>query len=263
MENEQTRISVGGGRKTGLIGGVLFPLRGAGFIFRHPRLTVYAAIPFLVNLLLFTGFFFFSLRYFNTWLEKLMPQGEAWYWVVLTYLATVVFGLALLLLIGFTFTLAANIIASPFNDALSAKTETLVRGRETSAPFSLPGIIRETGRTVLEEVKKIVFYLAAMACLLLLNLIPVAGQILYVILGTLLTITWLALEFLDYSLSRNQYRFGEKLKFIKLHIFPVFGFGLGVFVVLLIPVINLFLIPMAVVAATLLYVELAGDRQGS
>lgn len=246
-------------RRPGLITGLLSPLGGAVFFKNHPRLITYAVIPIIINTVLFVVFFYFSLGYFNRWLEALLPREQAWYWVALTYLLTVVLVLILLIIIVFTFTVLANLLASPFNDALSSRTETLALGLKSPEPFSIKAIIRETGRTIIEELKKIVFFLGTLALISLLNLVPVLGQVLSLILGGLLTILWLGLNFLDYSLARHGYRLGAKLKFVRSNFIPVFGYGLGVFAGLLVPVLNLAFIPLAVVGGTLLYLDLSGD----
>ncbi len=245
--------------RPGLFQGMLTVWRGGKFLFRHPRLLPFALIPILINIVLFAIGFYLSLSYFNRWLEALIPDGNAWYWIALVYLLTVLVVLVLLLIIVLSFTILANIIASPFNDALSARTESLALGREAGAPFSLVDILREMGRTVIEEFKKILFYLIAVGLLLFLNFIPVLGQALYGFLFTVLTIVWLGLSFLDYAMARHDYRFGGKLAFIRSNFLPVFGYGAGIFAGALIPIFNLAMIPMAVVGGTLLFLDLSSD----
>jgi len=257
MENERSMVPLGShGSRPGFISGLLTPWRGFRFLFAHPRLLSYALLPLIINTVLFIIFFLIGFRYFSRWLEALLPQGQAWYWVILTYLLTVILALLLLLVIVFTFAAVANILASPFNDALSARTEALAAGQLAETPFSFADLFKEIGRTIIEELKKIAFYLAAVAILLLLNLVPMAGQALYGLLFTLLTIVWLGLTFLDYALARHGYRLGQKLNLVRRNFRPVFGFGLGVFAGLLIPVFNLLFLPVAVVGGTLLYVDL-------
>jgi CysZ protein len=240
----------------GLFGGFMAAFRGLSFFFRHPRLMFLASIPVAINALLFALFFYFSVKYFNQWLTAMVPQSEAWYWVALIYLLTIILIVILLLAIALTFTMVASILGSPFHDAISARTEILVTGRE-EPPFTIKAILAEIWRTVKEELKKIIFYLVAIGLILLLNLIPVIGQILYVVLSFTLTILWLGMSFLDYTFARHAYKFGMKIRFVRQNMFAVFGFGLAVFVGVLIPVLNLVFLPVAVVGGTLLYLELS------
>ena len=240
----------------GLFGGFMAAFRGLGFFFRHPRLMFLAAIPVAINTLLFALFFYFGVKYFNQWLTAMLPQSEAWYWVALIYLLTIILIVVLLLAIALTFTMVASILGSPFHDAISARTEILVTGRD-EPPFTIKAILAEIWRTVVEELKKIVFYLVAIGLILLLNFVPVVGQVLYVILSFILTVLWLGMSFLDYAFARHAYKFGMKIRFVRQHVFVVFGFGLAVFVGVLIPVLNLVFLPVAVVGGTLLYLELS------
>jgi CysZ protein len=241
----------------GLWSGLFAPWHGARFMMKHPRLWSLALIPIIINAVVLTIFFWISLKYFSGWLDNLLPQSQEWYWIILTYLLMVLLSIVLLLAIVFTFTVTANILASPFNDSLSAQTELLTRGG-VDTPFSIRLALKEAGRTIKEEIKKAVFYLLVVALLLLLNLVPLLGSVVYSLLFSLFTMLWLGLSFLDYSLARKGYRFGDKIKYARRNIRSVFGYGLGVFIGLLIPVFNLLFIPVAVVGGTLLYVSL-GD----
>lgn len=253
---KKTETEPKAGKISSLVGGLLAPLRGAGFMAKNKTLIPLAVIPVILNTILFALFFFLSLKYFNKWLTSILPQSEEWYWVALIYLLMIVLIIVLLLAIVLAFVAVANILASPFNDALSAKTEMIITGRKDE-PFSISAVIKEVGRTIVEELKKILFYLVAMGVIFLFNLIPVIGSVIYVVLGSALTVFWLGLSFLDYSFARKQYKFGQKLKFIKAHPATSFGFGLSIFVGVLIPVFNLFFFPIAVVGGTLLYLEIA------
>ncbi|MEW5724438.1 MAG: sulfate transporter CysZ, partial [Thermodesulfobacteriota bacterium] len=246
-------------RKPGLISGLLAHWRGLDFILRHPRLIPLILIPVAINILLFLLVFYLALAHFGDWLNQWLTPAQAWYWAVLYYLLLLVFLAGLILAAVFTFTAAANILASPFNDALSERTELIVAGAQEK-PFSLRAIVKEAGRTVVEELKKILFFLVVFLILLLFNLIPIAGQLVYGALMTLFTILWLGLNFLDYAFARHGFRFGAKIGFVRRNPGAVFGYGLGVFVWLLVPLLNLALIPVAVVGGTLLYLELSKDE---
>src|SRR3989339_816259 len=136
--------------KPGLASGVLAHWRGLDFLMRHPSLLPLIAIPVAINTVFFAVFFWVSFTYFGGWLDGLLPQSEGWYWVILYYVLWVVFVALLLLTMVFTFTALANVLASPFNDALSEKTEVLATG-QGEKPFSLKAVIGEAGRTIIEE----------------------------------------------------------------------------------------------------------------
>lgn len=242
-------------KKPNLVQGMLYPLKGIDFFMRHPKLMPLAIIPIIINTVFFSVIFYFAYKYFNKWMTSLLPQGDAWYWVVLTYLVAVLVVAFLLLFMALTFTMCANLFASPFNDALSSKTEMIVTGKQDS-PISLKAIIAEIGRTIVEELKKIGFYVVIAVALLFLNFIPVIGSLIYFVLYTLLTIFWLGMSFLDYTFARHEYKFGAKMKYCRSNLMPVMGFGSAIFVGALIPLFNLVFFPIAVVGGTLLFLDL-------
>jgi CysZ protein len=238
-----------------LADGLLAPVRGARFLAGHPRLIPLALIPVGLNTLLFAFFFWLATSRFGGWLEALLPQKDVWYMVVLYYFMWVVLVVGLVLMVVFLFTAVANILASPFYDALSSRTEEIVTGRKDDTPFSLNALLPEIGRTVIEELKKIAFYLGIMLLVLALNLIPLIGPILASVLGALVTITWLGFEFLDFNFGRHKMRFGQKMAYVRAHRRQVGGLGLSLMAGVLIPLFNLVYFPMAVVGGTLMFLK--------
>jgi CysZ protein len=158
-------------------------------------------------------------------------------------------------LVFFTFTVVGNLIASPFNDLLSERTEETLRGKSGEGAFSLRKFLRDALRTLIEESKKISLFVVGMILLLLLNLIPGLGTLLYSILSLLFTIFFLVVEYTGYVFGRKQLPFREQRGFISGRKFLTFGFGAGTLCLLAIPFLQFFCIPLAVVGATLLCVE--------
>ena len=247
--------------RPGFYGGISAPWRGARFFNQNRRLIPLALIPVLLNLILYIVIFFIGRHYFSRWMEAWLPKSEAWYWVVLSYLLIVILVILFLVIFVFTFTVVANLLASPFNDELSAQTESIVAGRP-GRPFSLRDVFMEITRTVIEELKKIGFYLGAWFCLFIISLVPFIGPPIYAVAWWLLTVIWLGLSFLDYALARHGFKLGQKLAFIRRHFMTVFGYSLVVFFGILIPFLNLVFFPMAVVGGTLLYLSLSETESG-
>ncbi|WP_321390641.1 EI24 domain-containing protein [uncultured Desulfuromusa sp.] len=72
---------------SGFSRGFSYPLRAFKFFRRKPGLLQYLAIPFLVNLLVFTVTVYFGLDLFQGMLETYAPSTDVWYGVLLYYLA--------------------------------------------------------------------------------------------------------------------------------------------------------------------------------
>ena len=86
-----------------------------------------------------------------------------------------------------------------------------------------------------------------------LNWIPVAGSVIYAVLSTLWTIWWVAAEYLSGPMARHLLPFRAVLQAMRGRPWLVMGMGATLYVVLWVPVLNCFLVPLAVVAGTLLF----------
>jgi len=77
----------------------------------------------------------------------------------LDFLLCPLFVVLLLLMVFFTFTLLANIIAAPFNGFLAEKVEVVVRGEDTFPPFSWNELLAMVPRTLKRELRKLSYFL--------------------------------------------------------------------------------------------------------
>ncbi|MEJ2202140.1 MAG: sulfate transporter CysZ [Desulfuromonadaceae bacterium] len=229
--------------------------RGARFVQQHPGLLKYVLIPFLINLVVFSGSVYFGLDFFNAKVIHLIPQGEAWYWALLYYFLWVLAVLVTAIVVFFLFTVIGNLIASPFNDLLSEKTERMLTGVMREEPFSLRTFGRDAVQTLMVELKKLSLFVILMLCLLLLNLIPVVGSLLYSVLAVMLTLFFLVVEYLGFVFSRKKLDFGEQRRYIFSRKTTMLGFGVGVMTLLAVPFLQFICIPVAVIGATLLWCE--------
>lgn len=230
-------------------------LRGARFILQHPTLLKFVLIPFFINLVVFSGSVYFGLDFFNNRVIHLIPQGDAWYWALLYYFLWVLAVLVTAIVVFFLFTVIGNLIASPFNDMLSEKTERLMTGAGTDEPFTLSGFWRDALRTLAIELKKISVFVVLMLFLLLFNLVPVIGSMVYSVLAVMLTLFFLVVEYLGFVFSRKKLEFKAQRQYIFSRRTTMLGFGVGVLTLLAIPFLQFICIPVAVVGATQLWCE--------
>ncbi|WP_225897277.1 sulfate transporter CysZ [Desulfuromonas sp. AOP6] len=243
--------------------GFFYPFQSLRFVYRNPKLLKYVLIPFLINLVVFSGAVFLGLDFFGDIVARYVPSGEAWYWAFLTFFAWLIASIVTALLVFFSFTVVGNLLASPFNDLLSERTEEIVTGVGTAEPFSWRTFGGDAWRAIIVEGKKMSFFVIGMLALLLLNLIPVLGQLLYSVAAILFTLFFLTVEYLGYVLSRKRLSFAQQRRYVFGQISLHLGFAVGVLCLLAIPLMQLLCIPLAVVGATRLYCEkgnLSTDR---
>jgi CysZ protein len=237
----------------GPIAGVVAPLKALGFVISRPRLWWLTFTPFIINLGLFILFFWLTYTRFDAWVRSLLPVGEGWWWQLLLYLLIVLAVLLLLIVEVYLFAVLGRIIAAPFLELLTRKVETLARPEGQQPPEI--GFWQSIWRVVIQESKRVLIYLLVMGALLLFNLIPGLGSLLYAILAWLVTSFFLAGEFLDYPLERRGYSLGAKMRYTRDLGLTGIGFGAAVFVMGLVPVLNLAFLPLAAVGGTLLFLD--------
>jgi CysZ protein len=239
--------------------GFFYPFRAGKFIKSHPVLLKYIIVPFLINVVLLSLAVYWGLSFFNSIVVHYIPQGDAWYWLILSYFLWTVAVLMTMVLVFFGFTVTGAVISSPFNDILSEKTEELLTGIPNQEPFAIGVFLKDSMRTVLDESKKIIIFVVLMVLLLPLNLIP-GGTLPYSVLSVLLTIFFLVVEYTGYVFARKHLTFRDQRHFIFARKFLMLGFGTGVMGVLTVPFLQFFCIPLGVVGATQLWHDLSGQE---
>jgi CysZ protein len=261
---EAARHGVEAARTTavGFWRGFTFPFRGAAFVyFRRPGLIRFWGIPVLLTLVLGCLVTWGALAMRQPLVDLLWatPTGEG-FWasvgrflhVVLEWIAALLALLAGLVLLS----LCSNVIAAPFNDALSEAVERFVTGKPP-VPFSFTVVVRDALRTVLLELTKLGTYLAVMGPLFVLSwLVPVVGPFLYYLFGFFFTAGYFAIDYIDWPASRRDRGIRQRFAVLRRHWWPMLGFGTGVWLFLFLPLVNLLFMPAAVAGGTLLYLEL-------
>lgn len=251
----------------GFFAGLGYPLRGARFVYvEHRRLAKFWLPPIALSLLAFCAVIWLAIGVHERFAEELWatPVGEGWFEVVKQFLHRVLSWLIAIALISagaLVVALGASVIAAPFNDALSEAVEVIAAGG-TAAPFSLSRMLRSLGRTLGLELGKWLLYAAIMGPLLILNwLLPGPGSLLYLVAGTSITALFFAVDYLDFSASRHDFTLRQRARLTRTHLRSAMGLGLGIWVLLFIPVVNLLFMPAAVAGATLLFLDLLPDEK--
>ena len=155
---------------------------------------------------------------------------------------------------GYMFTVVALIIASPFNALLAEKAEELITGRPVDSLEGLGAALMAVPRGILRELYKLLYYLPMFAFVLILTFIPVlnaASPLLWFLLGA-----WMmSLQFVDYPMDNHQLSFADVKEAVRSRRLSSMGFGGVVALMASIPVLNFFVVPSAVVGATLFWCE--------
>jgi CysZ protein len=155
------------------------------------------------------------------------------------------------------------ILGAPWYDALSLRVERLRKGEAPpGGEGGLLGALRDVVRQIGNETQKVGFAVGLGLLLLVLSIIPGLGTLLATVGGITLGATIACLDFLDPPLSRRRLGFREKLGVVRRALPGSAGFGLVCLALVSIPFVNLFSIPVCIVAGSLYYVDRIGPQGG-
>ena len=219
----------------------------------QPGLRLFVLLPLTINLLLFIGLISVAVQQFDLLLAAFMPSLPDWL-SFLEFLLWPLFTLLVLVIMFFTFTMVANLLAAPFNGFLSEKVEAVVRGTDTSPPFYWSELLAMVPRTIGRELRKLAYFLPRALGLLILSLIPGVNLIatpLWVLFG----VWMMAVQYIDYPADNHKLGWNEMLAWLRAKRWQSLGFGGMTYLVLLVPVVNIIAMPAAVAGATLFWVR--------
>jgi CysZ protein len=243
----------------GFLAGLTYPFRAFAVLASAPRLWRYVAIPVVVNLVvgatLYAGLLFGGFRLVDATVASL-PEWAAFVSVLLRALLV----LGLLIGTGFVLVRFGVVLGAPWYSQLSAQLETLRLGGLPEYGGGTGAALRDLGRAVAFELKKLLLVLVVGLVLLLLNVIPGAGTVLATAGGIVLGAVIACLDFFDYPLERRLLSFRQKLGIIRRTLPASAGFGLVCLGLVSIPFVNLLAIPLCVVAGTLFFCDRIASR---
>lgn len=230
------------------------PVLAVGFLFKglklltSPELRKFIIIPMLINVVLYSVALVLGYFYISDLIDQFIPGWLQW----LSWILWPLFFISFFIAGFFTFTVFANMLASPFYGKLSAKTMALVSDK-TFATAEQPLV------KVLVAESKRMGYLAIRALpLLILSIIPginVLAPFLWALFGA-----WgMALEYLAYPLENQGVLFSEQKELVKSVRLGALSFGGLAVLGLTVPVLNIIIAPAAVIGATLYFNEIKQD----
>lgn len=211
---------------------ILIPLAANGILFIVFAVTLFSLLP---N----------SLQWLISWIPDWLPFME---WFVYS-----VAGVLFLLLYGMSFSVITNIFAAPFNGLLAEKIQ-----REAGLALPEESVSKVIVRTLGRELRKLMYFIGygiiVAVVLFFLAMIPFVN-----LLVPFLAFAWmfwcLAIQYLDYAADNNQQSFDQLRKDAKKPWVSTFGFGGIVAALLMVPIVNIFVMPAAVAGATLMWLK--------
>jgi len=232
---------------------------GAGYLTQgarmlsHPSLRLFVIIPLAVNILIFGSLIGLGFSYLSGLMDSLLASIPGWLefieWIIWPLI-----GITVSLITGYLFTAVALIIASPFNALLAEKAEELITGQPVDALEGLGAALLAMPRSILRELSKLLYYVPMALFVLVVSFIPginAVAPVLWLLLGA-----WMmSIQFVDYPMDNHQLSFADVKEAVRSRRLSSMGFGGLVALCTGIPIVNFFVVPAAVVGATLLWCE--------
>lgn len=239
-------------------------IKGAGYVLTGLRwlpkagLRGFVLIPLLINTALFGAGLWWSASQFgrfDQYVQTHLPSWLAW----LHWLLWPLFILTALVVIFYTFSLVANVIASPFNGLLAERVEKMVAASTQPAPQPpAASSWRDLLSAPLAELRKLLYFVIWAIPLLVLSFVP-AANVAAPVLWAVSTSWMLALEYTDYPLGNRGLDFRAQRQLLRQRPVLMLGFGGMTLILTLVPILNFLAMPAAVIGATLLWTEELGQ----
>lgn len=217
---------------------------------------MFVLIPIIVNVLVLSLGGYFTVHWILGYVEGVVTDIiPGWLSGILMW----VLGFILVICLGYVscmvFATIANIIASPFYGILAEKAETKIRGVPfVSQDDGIMDVIKDIPRILSRELRKQMFFIPRLLLCCIISLIPVIN-IVSPICWFLLFAWMAAIQYVDYGYDNHKISFQDMRKELWQHRMGSFGFGSVISVLMTVPVLNIFIPPIAVCAGTKFYVE--------
>lgn len=227
-------------------------LRGARLL-RHPKLRPFVIVPLAINIVIFASLITWGLGNLVAWVDGWIAWLPDWL-SFLEWILWPLIGIAVALVTGYAFTAVALLIASPFNALLAEKAEELITGEPVAGLEGLGPALMSVPRGIFREIAKLLYYVPMALFVLVVSFIPAVNAV-APLLWFLLGAWMMSLQFVDYPMDNHQRSFREVRVAVAGERLSSLGFGGLVAACASIPIVNFFVVPAAVVGATILYVE--------
>ncbi|AJD47713.1 cysZ family protein [Isoalcanivorax pacificus W11-5] len=246
-------------------------LRRAARLAFGPGIRPWVIVPILFNSLLFGSAYWFT----GSWLTGLLGALTAGWalegWLaflnpvigLFTGLLQLLIWVLLLALMASVFTYVVQLVAAPFMGFLAAQVDNRVApplGFPAQPEESIPSMI---WRTLKRELRKTWYWLWRAVLLLILvgilSFIPVVN-----LLAPVIWFIWsgwmLAIQYIDYGADTRLVSFEEMLGQLRQQRILVTALGSLILALTMLPLVNLVIMPVAVVAGTLFWLEKGSVR---
>ena len=218
----------------------------------QPGLRLFVLIPLAINMIIFSILISLSMAQFSDWIEAIMGWVPDWL-ALIRWLLWPLAVILILTVVMYSFSLITNMIAAPFNGLLAEKTEALLTGEEVPGFETTAQAFLSFPKSMGRELAKLLYYIPLALVVLAISFIPLINTLaplLWFLLGSWMMV----IQYCDYPMDNHRASFAEMKQRIKQKRLTSTGFGAGVMLGTMIPLVNLVIMPAAVCGATVYWV---------
>lgn len=224
-----------------------------------PQFRPYILVPLVINFLLFiilTGYLIANFNASIDWMLGFLPDWTWLNWIVsaLLWIIWPLFASMVMVIYGYTFNLITNLIAAPFYGLLAEKIENhLINGEIESEPLA-----QMIPRTIVRELLKLWYFLSRSFILAMISLTLMFIPLINLVIP-FLWLAWsawsMAIQYSDYPADNHKTPFITLRRWLASEKLSSYSFGGLVMLAAMIPLVNIFAMPIAVAGATVNWVE--------
>ena len=238
------------------IQGVRLLGRGFSVYARSPRMLLLGLIPAVLSLLLVVGALILLMVYLGsvgaalTWFANDWPEGGR---QIIRLAAEVAIVVVAVFVAVFTYTALTLIIGDPFYEVISKGVDDRAGGAvgggavQAEVPW-----YRSLRWNLVDSLRLLVLSVSLSVPLFLLGFVPVVGQTVVPALDAVVGGWLLAVELTGIPFNRRGLRLRDRRRALRAHRALALGFGIPVFVMMLVPFLGVLVVPAAVAGGTLL-----------
>jgi len=228
--------------------GTFYLLRGMRHLF-HKGLKRFVILPLALNLLLFCGLFYLGYYYLLPYSHHYLNQSPSWLGFLST-LFVVIFILGFFFMFLSLFTVGFNVLAAPLNGLLAEKTQRMFYGSVIPAS----SFYKMVWRSLQRQMEFLRYFLPRFVGVGALFFIPFVQPV-YPLIWFIFNAWMLSIQYQDFAMDNNQVRFHDMRQELAHNKMRSLGFGCSINLLSLIPVLNILVMPAAVIASTFLYCD--------
>jgi CysZ protein len=224
-----------------------------GKLIVQPGFRRFILIPLLINVIIFVVVTIALFNAFGDFFGQILEWSPGWlHW--LAWLLWPLVAFLFLVVYGYSFNLITNFIAAPFFGLLAEKIETHLTG--TALPEEPWGQL--IPRTLQRELVKLWYFVSRglLVLIIVMTCLFIPGlNVIATIIGVLWGCWSMAVQYSDYPADNHQLPFRELRR--RLNNQPLTSYSYGGIILLgsMVPVLNIFVTPIAVAGATLYWIK--------